>query len=114
MKDFFQNNKYYCVGTFSQVAFNLDVVKDYLNVELMFEYDNQLIELIMEASASYILDYTQLSAEELDNHNQASVIFLMICSELYNNRQIALSTGTAGIVNRLLSDMLIGLKNDWL
>ena len=91
MKDFFEKNKYSCIGTFSQIAFNLDIVKDYLGVELMFTYDNQLIELIMESACSYILDYTQLSAEELDNHNQASVIFLMLCSELYNNRQISLS-----------------------
>ena len=114
MKDFFKDNKYYCVGTFSQIAFNLDIVKDYLGIELMFEYDNQLIELIMEASASYVLDYTQLSVEELDNHNQASVIFLMICSELYNNRQISLSTGNAGIYNKLLDKMLVNLKTDWL
>lgn len=114
MKDFFKDNNYVPIGTFSEIAFNLDIVKDFLGIELSFTYDNQLIELIMESACSFVLDYTQLSAEELDKHNQASIIFLMICNELYSTRAINISTGNAGIYNKLLDKMLVNLKNDWL
>ena len=99
---------------FSEIIEDIQYVKDYLGLMPDFTLDNNLIYVIMDASASYICDYTQLSIEELDKHPQSSLIFLIICSELYLNRTVALSTGNSGIYNKLLDKMMINLKNDWL
>lgn len=99
---------------FSEIIEDINYVKDYLGLTYDFTYDDNLIYVIMDASASYIIDYTQLSVEELDKHLQSSLIFLIICSELYLNRSVALSTGNSGIYNKLLDKMMINLKNDWL
>lgn len=99
---------------FSEIIEDINYVKDYLGLTYDFTYDDNLIYVIMDASASYIIDYTQLSLEELDKHLQSSLIFLIICSELYLNRTASLSTGNNGIYNKLLDKMMINLKNDWL
>ena len=99
---------------FSEIIGDIQYVKDYLGLMPDFNLDNNLIYVIMDASASYIIDYTQLSIEELDKHLQSSLIFLIICSELYLNRSASLSTGNNGIYNKLLDKMMINLKSDWL
>lgn len=99
---------------FSEIIEDITLVKDYLNITLDDTYNDNLLYVIMNASASYIIDYTQLTIEELDKHLQSSLIFLMICSEMYLNRTISLSTGNSGIYNKLLDKMMINLKNDWL
>lgn len=108
------NKNFVPTNKFSEIVTNIDVVKDYLGLVPEFTFDDMLIMTICEASASYILDYTQLTIEELDKHLQSSLIFLLIVSELYNNRAISLSTGSNGIYNKLLDKLMIGLKNNWL
>lgn len=99
---------------FSEIIGDISLVKDYLNITLDDTYNDNLLYVIMDASAQYIIDYTQLSIEELDKHLQSSLIFLIICSELYLNRTASLSTGNNGIYNKLLDKMMINLKSDWL
>ena len=99
---------------FSEIIGDLSLVKDYLNITLDDTYNDNLLYVIMDASAQYIIDYTQLSIEELDKHLQSSLIFLIICSELFLNRTASLSTGNNGIYNKLLDKMMINLKSDWL
>lgn len=100
--------------TFSEIIQDISTVKDYLSITQDDTYDDNLLYIIMDSASCFILDYTQLKIEELDKHYQSSLIFLLIVSELYNNRTISLSTGTNGIYNKLLDKMLINLKNDWL
>lgn len=114
MSDLFNRDGFMPSEPFSEVIQDIHYVKDYLGLTLDFTYDDNLIYLIMSASASYILDYTQLTIEELDKHYQSSLIFLIICSELYLNRTASLSTGNNGIYNKLLDKMMVNLKNDWL
>lgn len=99
---------------FSEIIGDINLVKDYLNITLDDTYNDNLLYVIMDTSASYIIDYTQLSIEELDKHLQSSLIFLIICSELFLNRTASLSTGNNGIYNKLLDKMMINLKSDWL
>lgn len=99
---------------FSEIIGDIQYVKDYLNITLDDTYNDNLLYVIMDASAQYIIDYTQLSIEELDKHLQSSLIFLIICSELFLNRTASLSTGNNGIYNKLLDKMMINLKSDWL
>ena len=99
---------------FSEIIGDISLVKDYLNITLDDTYNDNLLYVIMDASAQYIIDYTQLSIEELDKHLQSSLIFLIICSELFLNRTASLSTGNNGIYNKLLDKMMINLKSDWL
>ena len=99
---------------FSEIIYDIDVVKDYLAICQDDDYDDTLLYIIMDSASSYIEDYTQMKREDLDKHYQSSLIFLLIVSELYNNRTISLSTGTNGIYNKLLDKMLVNLKQDWL
>lgn len=111
---FYNKDNYVPSRPFSEIIYDLECVKDYLAITPDETFDDNLIIVIMDASASYVEDYTQLSREELDKHYQSSLIFLLIVSELYNNRTISLSTGNSGIYNKLLDKMMINLKNDWL
>ncbi|MBP3707097.1 MAG: phage gp6-like head-tail connector protein [Clostridia bacterium] len=88
---FFFNNDNYPTRKFSEIIDDIQSVKDYLGIVPEETFDDVLIEIIMNASASYIIDYTQLTIEELDKHYQSSLIFLIICSEMFLNRTASLS-----------------------
>lgn len=114
MSNFYNKENYVPSRPFSEIIYDLTTVKDYLAITVDETYDDNLLIVIMDSSASYIEDYTQMSREQLDKHYQSSLIFLLIVSELYNNRSVSLSTGTNGIYNKLLDKMMINLKQDWL
>lgn len=112
--NFYNKDNYVPSQPFSEIIYNLEITKDFLAITPDENFDDNLIVVIMDATASYVEDYTGLSREELDKHYQSSLIFLLIVSELYNNRTVSLSTGNSGIYNRLLDKMMVSLKDDWL
>ena len=114
MSDFYNRENYVPSSPFSQIVYDIDVCKEYLCIEQGFDFDNNLIWILMDASASYVRNYTQMTDEQLDKHHESSLVFLLILSEFYNNRTISMSTGNAGIFNKMLTKIMKSLKQDWL
>lgn len=52
------------------------------------EYDKTEILAIMEAAKHYIIGYTGLSAEQFDDHADFYIAFMILCADMYDNRQL--------------------------
>lgn len=112
--NFYTRENYIATAPFTSIIYDLDLCKDFLGIEQEFTLDNNLIWVLMDASASYVRNYTQMSDEDLDKHHESSLVFLMLMSEFYLNRTVSQSTGNCGIFNKMLDKMMKSLKQDWL
>jgi glycine cleavage system protein P-like pyridoxal-binding family len=67
---------------------NIDLafVKGFLRIEPDFTEDDVELQLFIDAARSFVLEQTQLTAEELDNAKQTNIVFLKTISDLYHNR----------------------------
>ena len=63
---------------------DLEFVKEYLYID--FDEDDMLIRLLIHSAKEMILSHTDCTMEELDLSGTASVLMLMVISDLYNNR----------------------------
>ena len=52
------------------------------------EEDRRLIPAIMSAARSYVLGYTGLSLEETDPYEDITLACLVLCCEMYDNRNL--------------------------
>lgn len=52
------------------------------------EEDRRLIPAIMSAARSYVLGYTGLSLEETDPYEDITLAYLVLCCEMYDNRNL--------------------------
>ena len=52
---------------------------------------------------SYIMSYTGLDEAEMDRHEEISIAILVLCSDLYDNRQTAVESDK---VNRTVRSIL--------
>lgn len=114
MSNFYDKDNYVPQEFFSEIIYDIQMCKDFLSIEVDYQVDDNLIWVLMDASASYVRNYTQMSDEELDKNYESSLVFLLILSEFYNNRTISQSTGTNGIYNKMLDKIMKSLKQDWL
>ena len=89
--NFYTKDNYIATAPFTSIIYDLDLCKDFLGIEQEFILDNNLIWVLMDASASYVRNYTQMSDENLDQHHESSLVFLMLLSEFYLNRTVSLS-----------------------
>lgn len=67
-----------------------EIVKDYCGIS-----DNDSDEIIknalMPSAKSYIVGYTGLSEEEIDEHEDLSIAFMVLVSDMYSQRDYTLS-----------------------
>lgn len=52
------------------------------------EEDRRLIPAILSAARSYVLGYTGLSLEETDPYEDITLACLVLCCEMYDNRNL--------------------------
>lgn len=50
--------------------------------------DDSLVEPIMAAAQSYVLGYTGLTLEQTDAYEDITLAYLVLCCEMYDNRNI--------------------------
>ncbi len=62
-----------------------------------------MVEAVMPAAKAYIIGHTDLAEEELDLHEDLTFAYLIICEDLYDNRQTAANNVTA---NKTLDTIL--------
>lgn len=58
-------------------------VASYLRLD---EDDPVLLPKIMKAAKAYIMDYTGMSEDDLDDHDDLYPAFMVLCQDMYDNR----------------------------
>lgn len=82
---------------------DLHLVKDYLRQD--GDEDERLIQAIIEASKSYVCNYTGQSIEQLEEYEDVTIAVLVLIAEFYDNRTINVN----GRLNLRMNTMLEGL-----
>lgn len=49
--------------------------------------DDRILPIILAASKAYVRSYTKLTDTELDEHEDITIALLVLCSDMYDNRQ---------------------------
>ena len=60
--------------------------KAYLRVD--FDFDDYLIEMMLDAAKSYVKNYTKRTQEDLDKIPEVSLCVLVIMAHLYDHRTL--------------------------
>ena len=82
-------------------------VADYLRLD----DDPGTLEPIMDASKKYIMDYTGMTAEELDEHEDFWTAFMVLCQDMYDNRAMYVDKGN---VNKVVESILFRHRTNFL
>lgn len=67
-----------------------EYLKTYLRIDC--DEDDKLLNHIISASKAYICNYTGLDEEEIEHKQDLGVAMLVICAEMYDNRQFTVNT----------------------
>ena len=62
------------------------VIADYLRIDVVEDLSSILI--IKSAAISYIKGYTGLTDAEIDTHEDITIAVLILCAEMFDNRQM--------------------------
>lgn len=83
---------------------NLTFVKEYLRQDN--SEDDALIQLLLDASKDYIVNYTGLSLEQLEQYQDVCIAVLVLVAEFYDNRTISINDKLNLRVNTMLESLL--------
>lgn len=67
------------------------------------EYDPLELQTIMDAAKAYIASYTGLSADELDEYEDLTLAFFVVCREMHDHREL---DGASGGANRVIDSIM--------
>lgn len=80
---------------------NLDTAQQYLR--LTFNDDENELNIYIAAAKSYVIKYTGLTPEEIDNDEYFTIPVLMLIAEFYENKSIHDSKKLNKIFDNLLN-----------
>ena len=60
-------------------------------------------ELLLSAAKAHVKGYTRLTDTEIDEHEDITIAVLVLCSDMYDNRQMQVENDK---VNRVVSSIL--------
>ena len=84
----------------------LDDVKVYIRAEdVTDEAGLKLIEDIMSSAKGYILSYTSLTAEKVDNLPEMVIAFKCLCADMYDVRTASVSQAKENPIVRNILNM---------
>lgn len=78
-------------------------IKQYANID--HNLDDNLLEMILKSSLSYILNYTGLTLEETNNKEELAFVLLTLANELYDNRVYSVKDDKVNVVIKSMLDM---------
>lgn len=70
--------------TFSKL--DVDFVKKYLRIDEEYSEDDDEIQLFIDIGRSWIIEHTEMTAEELDQINFSTILLLKYVADFYNDR----------------------------
>lgn len=83
---------------------DLSVVKEYLRQD--GDEDDRLITAIIDASKSYICNYTGQSINQLEEYEDITIAVLVLCAEFYDNRTISINERVNVRINSMLESLI--------
>lgn len=86
--------------TLKEIAMQLRAEVEYLS-----DSDRGYIEILREAAIEYVKDYTGLSNEEIDLHDDITIAVLVLISDMFDNRQMYVDKSN---INRVV-DTILGM-----
>lgn len=81
----------------------IDTVKEYLRIDDNSE-DN-ILKVILMSSKLMIKGYTGLSMDQLDQHEDLAIVVLVLCAELYDNRQFTADKSNISPAVKIILDL---------
>lgn len=75
-------------------------VADFLKLD---DASDPLLTPIMDAARTYIEDYTGLSEDDLDDHEDLYIAFMVLCQDMYDSRAMYVDKNN---VNRVVESIL--------
>ena len=75
----------------------------FMRVDDPTDEDTELLSIIKPAAKSFIIGYTALTAEELDEHEDLTIAYLVLIEDMFDNR--ALTVNSANL-NRTTENIL--------
>ena len=76
-----------------------------INEYLRVEGEDNLVNTLLTASKIFVKNYTGLSDEQLDVYEDLTVVIMILCSEMYDNRQFTVSKKDINPVIKIILDM---------
>lgn len=83
-------------------------VADFLRLD---DDDKTTLTPIMDAARAYIMDYTGLTEDELDNHEDLYVAFMVLCQDMYDSRAMYVDKNN---VNRVVESILFRHRTNFI
>ncbi len=83
-------------------------VADFLRLD---EDNKTVLRPIMDAATKYITDYTGLTVDELDDHEDLYTAFMVLCQDMYDNRAMYVDKSN---VNRVVESILFRHRTNFL
>lgn len=80
-----------------------EAVKKYLGATSSDVDD--IIDIVMSSAVSFIVGYTGLSADELDAYEDISMAFLVICNDMYSNRDFVVDNNSLNPTAKQILDL---------
>ena len=78
-------------------------VCEYLRIDSAETDESTTIKMLMTVAKSYILDYTAIPEEEIDNYKDLQLAFMVLIGEMYDNRVYTIDNSK---VNPLVKSIL--------
>lgn len=75
-------------------------VADFLRLD---DASDTLLTPIMDAATKYILDYTGMTEDDLDDHEDLYIAFMVLCQDMYDSRAMYVDKSN---VNRVVESIL--------
>lgn len=83
-------------------------VADFLRLD---DANDSLLTPIMDAATKYILDYTGMTEDELDDHEDLYTAFMVLCQDMYDNRAMYVDKNN---VNRVVDSILFRHRTNFI
>lgn len=84
-----------------------DVTKNqavkFMRIDDLTQDDSDLLDIIMPAAKSFIIGYTALTAEELDEHEDLTIAYLVLIEDMFDNRVLTVNSAN---LNRTTENIL--------
>ncbi len=82
-----------------------DIIRAHSGISDESEETAKLVDMYKAAATAFILGYTGISAETLDEHEDMTVACCCIIDDMYNNRSMTVSRDTLNPTARQILDM---------
>lgn len=81
----------------------LNDVKEYINAP---DETDRNVQMLIDASKKFILGRTGIKEDELDNYEDLTMVLLILCSDLYDQRQFMLDSNNGVPLNVIVESIL--------